>query len=143
VDSKTAASRKTTFTVLWNLHVFHVVTILHLRALFNPPWLIHGNSDLLLDKFFVTGWSERQRQLVIYIGNTPVNKSRMTQDLFGHIPLKRFSYPPYFLNISPSDFALFEKINNVLSGWEIPDEIDCLEVITEMLNRVSGRNYLS
>jgi hypothetical protein len=41
----------------------------------------------------------------------------MTQNIFGHNPLRRFPHPPYSTDISPSDFYLFGKVNGALIGW--------------------------
>jgi hypothetical protein len=60
----------------------------------------------------------------------------MTQNFFGHNPLKRLQHPPYFHDISPSDFYPFEKVKSVLIGREIPDHIDFLEGIIEILNDI-------
>jgi hypothetical protein len=61
----------------------------------------------------------------------------MTQDFFRYNPLKRLLYPSYYPDISPSDFSLFGKLRSALIGWEIRDEINLFEVITEILNGVS------
>jgi hypothetical protein len=62
----------------------------------------------------------------------------MTQDFFRHNPLKRFPHLPYSPDISASDFYLFGKVKSVLIGQGIPNEIDLLEAITEMLNGISA-----
>jgi hypothetical protein len=100
--------------------------------------LIDGNLVSLLDKFFLAGWSEEQRKLVVHIDNVPVHNSRMTQDFFGHNPMKKLQHPPYSPDISPSDFYLFGKVKSALIRWEIPDEIDLLEATTDILNGISG-----
>jgi hypothetical protein len=61
----------------------------------------------------------------------------MTQNLFGHNPLKRLPHPSDSLGTSPSDFCLFWKAKNVRIGRENPDEIDLLEAVTEILNGIS------
>jgi hypothetical protein len=58
-------------------------------------------------------------------------------NFFGQNPLKRLLHPPYPLDISPSDFYLFGKIKGELIGWEILDDIDFLEAVTEILNGIS------
>jgi hypothetical protein len=65
----------------------------------------------------------------------------MTQDFVGHNPLKRLPHPPYSHDISPSDCYLFGKVKSALIGREIPDKIDLLEAITEILNRISGAEF--
>jgi hypothetical protein len=62
----------------------------------------------------------------------------MTQDFFRHNPPKRLPRPPYFPDISPSDFYLFGKVKSALIGREIPDEIDLLEAVIEIFNGISG-----
>jgi hypothetical protein len=125
-------------TVLWNHHGFHIVTMLPPKASFNTSWLIDGNLISLFDKFFQAVWTEKQRKLVVYIDNVPVHNSRMTQDFFGHNPLKKLQHPSYSPDISLSDFYLFGKVESALIGREIPNEIDLLEVVTEIWNRISG-----
>jgi hypothetical protein len=62
----------------------------------------------------------------------------MTQNSFGHTPMKRFPHRPYFPDISPSDFYLFAKVKTALIGRKIPDEVDLLEAVTVILNGISG-----
>jgi hypothetical protein len=61
----------------------------------------------------------------------------MIQNLFAHNPLKRLQHPPYFPDMSPSDFCLFGKGKSALIGLDIPGEIDRLGAVTEMLNGTS------
>jgi hypothetical protein len=61
----------------------------------------------------------------------------VTQNFFEHNPLKRFPHPPYSQDISLSDFSLFGKVKNALIGQEISDEIDLLELVTEILSGIS------
>jgi hypothetical protein len=62
----------------------------------------------------------------------------MTQDFFGHNPLKRLPHPPHSRDISASDCSLFGKGKSALIRREIPDEIDLLEAAPEILNSISG-----
>jgi hypothetical protein len=48
----------------------------------------------------------------------------MDQNFFGHSPQKRLPHPSHSLNVSPSDFDLFEKVKSALIDRQIPDEID-------------------
>jgi hypothetical protein len=95
----------------------------------------------LLEKLFPAGWSAGRRKLVVHVDNALARNSRMTQNLFGHYPLKRLSHPSDSPNISPSDFYLFGKIKNELIGWEILDEIDLLEAVAEILNSISDVQF--
>jgi hypothetical protein len=56
----------------------------------------------------------------------------MTQNLFGHNPLKRFRQPFYSLDISPSNCYLFGKVKGALMGRAIPDKINLCEAATEI-----------
>jgi hypothetical protein len=47
------------------------------------------------------------------------------------------SHRPYSFNLSPSDFYVFAKVKSPLIGPEIPDEIDLLEAVIEILNGIS------
>jgi hypothetical protein len=107
-------------------------------ASFNPPWLIGGNFVPLLDKFFPAEWSAGQRKLVVHVDNVPVHRSRMTQDSFERNPLKRRPHPPYFPDVSPSDFYVFGKATSALVGQSIPDEVGLFEAVAEVLNGLSG-----
>jgi hypothetical protein len=60
----------------------------------------------------------------------------MTQNFFGNNPLKRLLHPPYSPDISLSGFCLFGKGKGALVGLEIPNEIEPLEVVTEILNGI-------
>jgi hypothetical protein len=73
----------------------------------------------------------------VHIDNAPTHNSKTTQNFFGQNPLKKLSHPSYSRDISPSDFYLFGKVKNALIGLEIPDEIDFLESVTEILNGIS------
>jgi hypothetical protein len=57
--------------------------------------------------------------------------------LFRHKPLKRLPHPLYSHDISPSDFCLFGKVKSTLVGQRIPDHIDFLEAVAEILNGIS------
>jgi hypothetical protein len=61
----------------------------------------------------------------------------MAQNFFGHNPLKRLPYPPYSPNTCPSDFYLSGKINSVLIGREIPNNISLLQVVSVILDALS------
>jgi hypothetical protein len=61
----------------------------------------------------------------------------MTQEFFGHNPLKWIRHPPYYPDISPPDFYPFRKGDGALIGSEIPDKIDLFEPVTEIVNNIS------
>jgi hypothetical protein len=124
-------------TVLWNPHGFHVVTMLPPGASFNAPWLIDENLVPLLDKFFSTGWNSGQRKLVVHIDNVPVHNSKMNQNFFEQNSLKRLPNPLYSPDIPQLDFHLFGNVKGALIGQEIPDEIDRLEAVIDILNGIS------
>jgi histone-lysine N-methyltransferase SETMAR len=88
----------------------------------------------LLEKFFPGEWNPGRRKLVVYIDEAIDHKSRTAQDFLGQNSLKRPPHSPYSPDISPSDFYLSGKVKSTLIGREIPDEIDFLETITEILN---------
>jgi hypothetical protein len=71
------------------------------------------------------------------LDNAPVHHSKMTLHFFEHSPLKTFPCSLYLRNISLFDFYLFEKVKNALIGQEIPDEIDILEIGTQILDGFS------
>jgi hypothetical protein len=137
VANRTIATRKSMLTVLWNSHGFHVVTMLSPGASLNATWFIEQNLVRLLDAFFPNGPDPMQRKLVVHIANASAHNARVTQNFFEHNPLKRLPHPPYSPDISPSDFYLFGKMKNTLIGGEIFDEIDLLEVVTEILSGIS------
>jgi hypothetical protein len=91
----------------------------------------------LVEEFFSVWRNAGRRKPVIPIDNAPVHNSSTTQNFFGHKPLRRLSYPPYFPEISPSDFYLCGKVKSALTGREIPDEFDLPEAVTEILNGIS------
>jgi hypothetical protein len=74
----------------------------------------------------------------MHVDNALVHNSRITQDFFRHNPLKRLPYPLDSPDISSSNFYLFGKVKRVVIGREIRDEIDLLEVVTEILNGIPG-----
>jgi histone-lysine N-methyltransferase SETMAR len=67
------------------------------------------------------------------------HNARTTQNFFEHNTLKGLPHPPHSPDISPSDFDfyLFGKVRRALIGREISDEIDLLEVATEILSSIS------
>jgi transposase len=77
------------------------------------------------------------KKIVVDIDNASAHNARVTRNFFEHNPLKRLRHPPYSRDISPSDFYLFGKMKNALIGREISDEIDLLEVVTEILSGIS------
>jgi hypothetical protein len=113
------------------------VTILPPGASFNAIWFIEQNPVPLLDAFFPTGLDPTQRKLIVHIDNASAHKASVAQNFFEHNPLKRFSHPQYSPDIFPSDFYLFRKMKSALTGQEIFDEIDLLELVTEILSGIS------
>jgi hypothetical protein len=61
----------------------------------------------------------------------------MIQNFFGHSPRKILPHPSYFPGVFPLEFYLFGKVKSALLRREIPDEIDPLEIVIEILNGVS------
>jgi hypothetical protein len=116
-------------TILWNPHGFHVVIMLPLRASFKAAWFIDGNLVPLVAKFFPAGLNAGGRKLLVDNDKAPAHNSKMTQNFFGHSPLKRPPHPAY-----PSAFCLFGKVTSAPIGGEIPDEIDLLEAVTKISN---------
>jgi hypothetical protein len=115
-------------------------------ASFNASWFIDENLVPLIQKFFSAEWNAGGKKLIVHIDNAPAHNSRVTQNLFGHKLLKRLPHPPYSHDISLSDFHLLGKVKRALIGREIPDEIDLLAAVTEILNSISdseiGSNML-
>jgi hypothetical protein len=72
-----------------------------------------------------------------HINNAPVHNSIITQNVFGDNPLNRLPHPLYSHDIFLSDFYLFGNVKSALIGREISDEIDLLEMVTEILNGIS------
>jgi histone-lysine N-methyltransferase SETMAR len=125
-------------TILWNPHGFHVLTMLPKGALFNAAWFLDQNSVHLVARFYHRGRTSGQRKLVLHIDNAPGHRAKMTQNFCEHNPLKRLVHTPYSPDISPSDFYRFGKVKGVLIGQEIPDEIELLDAVTEILNGISS-----
>jgi hypothetical protein len=107
------------------------------RASFNASWFINGNLVPLVEKFCPAGWSAWRGKPVMHIDNAPARNSRMTPNFFGHNLLKELLNPTYSPNISPPHFDLFGKVRIALIGREIPDEIDFLESVTQILNGIA------
>jgi hypothetical protein len=57
-------------------------------------------------------------------------------NLFEHHSLKKLPWPLYLPDISPLDFCVFGKRKSVLIWHEIPDEIDLLEIMTQLLDGI-------
>jgi hypothetical protein len=81
----------------------------------------------LVEKIFPTVWSGWRRKLTVLIDSPPAHNSRMTQNYFGHNPLKILPHPPYSPGLSPSDFYQLKKGKSVLIRPEIPNETGLLE----------------
>jgi transposase len=92
------------------------------------------------------GLDPTQRKFVVHvdidIDNGSTHNARVRQNIFEHNPLKTLRHPPYSPDISPSDlyFDLLGKVKNALIGREISDEVDLLEVVTEILSLSSLTN---
>jgi hypothetical protein len=134
VENRTIVSMEIMLIVLWNPHGFHVVSMLPPGEWFNASGFIDQNLVPLLQSFFPSGWSPRQK-LMAYADNAPPDNSRMTRNFFEHNPLSRLHHPPYSPDMCPSDFYLFGKVKGVPIRQEIPDKISLLDAVTEILNR--------
>jgi hypothetical protein len=75
--------------------------------------------------------------MVVPISSAPTHNSRITQTFLGYNPLKRLPHPPYYPDISPSDFHLLWKMDSALIGWEISDEIDLFQLVAETFDDIS------
>jgi hypothetical protein len=62
----------------------------------------------------------------------------MIQNFFEYSPLNKLPCSFYFPDISLFDFYLFGKIQSTLIGQEIPDEIDLLEIVIQILDGISN-----
>jgi hypothetical protein len=62
----------------------------------------------------------------------------MTENFHEHNPLKILVHSPYSPDISPSDFYRFGKVKRAMIEQEIPDEIEPLGAVTEILNGISS-----
>jgi hypothetical protein len=98
---------------------------------------IDQNSVPLVAKLFPRWWNPGQRKLAVHIDNAPTHNSRMTRHFFETGPLNRLPHPPYSPDISPSDFYLFGKVKGALVGREIPDEVELLDAVIEILSGIS------
>jgi hypothetical protein len=61
-----------------------------------------------------------------------------TQNFFEYNPLMKFPCPFHLLHISLMEFFLFEKMKSTLIGQKISDEIDILEIVTQILDGISS-----
>jgi hypothetical protein len=61
----------------------------------------------------------------------------MTQNFFENSTLKKRPYPFYLSDISPLDFDLLGKRKGTLIAQEIPDEIGLLEIVSQIVDRIS------
>jgi hypothetical protein len=87
------------------------------------------------------GWVEcTAKKLVVHIDNT-LPQLKGIQSSFRRNRVKRLPHHPHPPDISPSDFYLFGKVKSALTAREIPDEINLLEVVTEILNSISGPEF--
>jgi hypothetical protein len=107
------------------------------RAPFNASWFINGKLIPLVEKFFPAALSAGRRKLVMHIDNASAHNSRMTRSFFGHNPLKRHPHLVHSPDLSTAGFFLFGKTKSALIRREIPDEINLLEAVTEILNGIS------
>jgi hypothetical protein len=101
--------------------------VLPLRASFKASCFSDGNSISLIEKFCPAASSAGRRKLGVDIDKAPAHNSRVTQNFFGHNPLKRLPNSLYPRDFSPSAFYLFGEVKNALIWQEIPDRIDLLE----------------
>jgi hypothetical protein len=76
VENRTVASEKSMLTVLWNLHGFHVVTMLPPGTSFIASSLINENFIPFFDKFSRAGRSPEQRKPVVRSDNAPTRNER-------------------------------------------------------------------
>jgi hypothetical protein len=68
---------------------------------------------------------------MVHVDNAPAHNSRITRNFFEYNPLKSLPHPPYSSDIFYSDYYLFGKVQGVLIGQEILDEISLVDVVTE------------
>jgi hypothetical protein len=125
IANRTTASGKSMLTALWNPNGYHVVIMLPPSASFNASWFVGQSLVPLRDRFFPGGWDGRRK------GWSSILTMQQS-------PRKRFSQPPSSLDISTSDFCRFGKVKNTLIGQEIPDGLGLFEIMTVILDGISG-----
>jgi histone-lysine N-methyltransferase SETMAR len=117
-------SRKSFVTMAWNPDGFHLIKALAKGMMLNSTYYIHEILTPLLD-WYKARFGVAQQNLVIHTDNAHSHIAKVIFDFCKKNEITAAPYPPYSLDLAPSDFYLFGFLKDRLKG-SVYDEPDGL-----------------
>jgi hypothetical protein len=113
----TVQSEKVMITIFWNLSCFHLIRLPSKDLNFNASYCV----PQILDPFSVwrgTQIGRTNRKLIMHPDDARSRTAKVTLDFMERNAMKRALHPPYSPDLTPSDFALFGYVKQLLRGYE-------------------------
>jgi hypothetical protein len=92
------------------------------------------HSDNILSQIAALWDVDSHRKMAVHTDSACLQAAKYVTEYMDHNSLKRAPYPPYFSDLSPSDFYLFEHLKRQLRGREFTQGAELVSAISEILN---------
>jgi hypothetical protein len=127
-------------TAAWNAHGFRFLDILPKRSKSDARYyLSHERSPLL--EILAPYQDDPRRYFVIHTDNGRPHCSKTVPQFLDHDSLRRATHSRYSLDLTLSDFCIFEFLTGVLqrSSFDEPDEL--LSTIQKILRGIDRQTF--
>jgi hypothetical protein len=102
------------FTIIWNLHSFHIVDKLPNDIKMKSDYFVTKILSPLEQAIFIRGRDMHQKIFVIHIDNCSVHTSRASTYWLDEHGMHRMLHLLYSLDLTSSDFYLFSVVKEKL-----------------------------
>jgi hypothetical protein len=130
-ERHTMQCEKVMITIVWNPRGFHLIKLLPKGFKFNASY----DVTHILDPLSV--WRRTQigrtnRKFIVHADNACPHTAKVTLDFLRRNAMKRAQHPPYSPDFAPSDFYLFGRVKQLLTGYEFADREALLHAIEDI-----------
>jgi hypothetical protein len=110
------------FTIMWNPNGFYVVDRLPNDTRMNSTYFLTNVLIPLEEVIFPRGRAPHEKLLVVHLDTCSVHTSRVSADWHEEYKILRMPYPPYSVDLAPSEFYLFPTVKEKLERIQLADE---------------------
>jgi hypothetical protein len=112
----TIGTPKFMLTVMWGIKAFHVVDLMTSQNQFNLQYFVEHIRVPLVQEIFPHGRNRHALRLHLHLDNCLVHFSTVAEQFCNANDILRIPHPPSSLDLAPSDFWLFGRIQTALAG---------------------------